>query len=406
VGASFFIGLFKCIILFIEGGKSMAYNVVKGNVEGSVDQHADQEIDGVKIFKNTVSASVFYDTDAQSPCATINNVAIENLITSNKAGIITYEGDKKARAHRNLVFDGKNFKTDNAVFNTITGSAVGLFNIPADQLLGKVPGESINVGLGLEASKTYLKIKKHHGIKLSEDGLTLDLATNGGIDFSKGKIQVDPRNALDVSAGGQNVSDADTILLYDSSRNEIRYTTFKNLYDNYVNLKVPHAAGNTNSIQIKGRKGFEGNESLTFDSSSSTLVVKGRTKTLEIETSQQLKSNGETHLNGSVFQTIKTVSSKNYDIQDTDNTILLDTTNNSVEVTLPKAKESYGRVLIIKKIVDEDQKYKIRGNNTVRITTSGELIDFTTEITLKSNYSSRTLHSDGVKWWITNANGS
>lgn len=37
----------------------MAYNVLKGIVEGSVDQHADQEIGGVKVFKNTVSASVF-----------------------------------------------------------------------------------------------------------------------------------------------------------------------------------------------------------------------------------------------------------------------------------------------------------------------------------------------------------
>ena len=37
----------------------MAYNVLKGAVEGSVDQHADQEIDGVKVFKSTISASVF-----------------------------------------------------------------------------------------------------------------------------------------------------------------------------------------------------------------------------------------------------------------------------------------------------------------------------------------------------------
>ena len=57
----------------------MAYNLFKGVVEGSVDQYGDQEIDGVKIFKNTISASVFYDTDAQSPCATIKNVAIEKI---------------------------------------------------------------------------------------------------------------------------------------------------------------------------------------------------------------------------------------------------------------------------------------------------------------------------------------
>ena len=51
----------------------MAYNVLKGVVEGSVDQHGDQEIGGIKVFKNTISASVFYDTDAESPCATMKD---------------------------------------------------------------------------------------------------------------------------------------------------------------------------------------------------------------------------------------------------------------------------------------------------------------------------------------------
>ena len=32
----------------------MAYNILKGTVDGSVDQHADQEIGGVKVFKNTI----------------------------------------------------------------------------------------------------------------------------------------------------------------------------------------------------------------------------------------------------------------------------------------------------------------------------------------------------------------
>jgi len=35
----------------------MAYNVLKGKVDGSVDQYADQEIDGVKRFKNTLGFS-------------------------------------------------------------------------------------------------------------------------------------------------------------------------------------------------------------------------------------------------------------------------------------------------------------------------------------------------------------
>jgi uncharacterized protein YqjF (DUF2071 family) len=73
---------------------------------------------------------------------------------------------------------------------------------------------------------------------------------------------------------------------------------------------------------------------------------------------------------------------------------------------MPIAKENYGRVITIKIIVAEDQKYRIRGAHSAKIITNGELVDFTKEIDLNSNYSSRTLQSDGTKWWIINANGS
>ena len=65
----------------------MAYNILKGTVDGSVDQHADQEIGGVKVFKNTVSASVFWDTDAQSPCATLKDVGVRSVAGKTKNGI-------------------------------------------------------------------------------------------------------------------------------------------------------------------------------------------------------------------------------------------------------------------------------------------------------------------------------
>ena len=57
----------------------MAYNVLKGKVVGSVDQHGDQEIDGVKIFKNTVSASAFYDIDAKAVCVTARDLPIKSF---------------------------------------------------------------------------------------------------------------------------------------------------------------------------------------------------------------------------------------------------------------------------------------------------------------------------------------
>ena len=119
-----------------------------------------------------------------------------------------------------------------------------------------------------------------------------------------------------------------------------------------------------------------------------------------------MKSNGITEINGALYKSIKTISDSEYHIQDTDNTILLDVSKNKITAVLPPAKENYGRVIIIKIVVSDEQKYRIRGSSTAKITTEGELIDFTKEIHLKFSYSSRTLHSDGVKWWVTNANGS
>lgn len=157
---------------------------------------------------------------------------------------------------------------------------------------------------------------------------------------------------------------------------------------------------------MKGRKGFTSNDALTFDVNSSTLQVKGKTKSLCTEASQELISNGKTEINGSLYKSIKTIADFDYEVQDNDSTILVDVTNNSSTVLLPSAKNNCGRVINIKGIISEEQKYRIRSSNTLTITTNGELIDFTKEIVLKSNYSSRTLHSDGNKWWIINANGS
>jgi len=384
----------------------MAYNVLKGNVEGSVDQYADQEISGVKVFKNTISASVFYDTDAQSPCATENNVAIKKITGTTKKGIVTYEGDKLARAHYNLTFDGKTLVTDNAIFKHISGNGNGLKNVPAESLIGKINADRVDCANELESYNGTLRIRKSNGVTATEHGLTLDLSPNGALSFRNGKVTIDPQSTLGVTTGGQNISDNDTILMFDSSRGDLRHTTFKNLYDGYINIKTPQAAGSINAVQLKGNKSFTASDSLSFDVGNNILNVKGKSKALNVEASNSLVSNGTTEINGALYKTIKTITDSEYHIQDTDNTVLLDVSNNNILAILPLAKENYGRVINVKVIVNENQKYNIRSARAAKIKTNGELIDFTKEIMLKSNYSSRTFHSDGVKWWVINANGS
>ena len=384
----------------------MAYNVLKGLVEGSVDQHADQEIDGVKVFKNTVSAATFYDTDAQSPCATENNVAIKKLLSDNQYGVLTYHGDKIAKSNHNLRFDGKVLMTDKAVIKSLSGSGAGLKDVPAQHLSGKVAASSIDYGLGLDDKRGVLKIKISQGIACDEEGIAVEIGPSSGLDFKNKKLVVNPDNCLNIQAGGQNISDTDLLLLYDSSRGQVRHSTLKNLYDGYVNLKTPHAAGNRNCVQFKGVRDFEASQDFTYEPSAKTLAIKGITKTLDLQVSRNLESNNKLLMNGAVFKSIKMVEDKNYIVQDTDNTLLFNTSKNNIVASLPPAKENSGRVLIIKKVCHETDKYKINNTHSLKIKSDGELIDFSNELIIKSNYSVRTVQSDGNKWWIINKSGS
>ena len=384
----------------------MAYNVLKGNVSGSVDQHGNQEIDGIKTFLNVVSASMFYDTDAQSPCATENNVAIKKLKADTQHGILTYEGGGIAKSHYNLSFDGITLRTDKAIINSLSGDGSGLLNVPALYLSGKLSAKSINVGNGLEEHQDLLKVKTNDGLEADQEGLSLCLSPNGGLSIKNKKLVVDCENSLDVKDAGQNISDPDLLLIYDASRGEVRHTTFKNLYDGFVVSKVPHPDGVKNSVQYKGNKHFEGTEKFTYDPSANTLSVKGAIRNLDSHVARRLESNGQTHLNGAMYKSIKKVHDSKYHFQDTDHTVLFDTSDSNVTATLPPARENAGRVIIIKKINKDENKYKVRGTHSLKIKTEGELIDFSTQILLKSNYSTRTVQSDGDKWWIINKSGS
>ncbi len=384
----------------------MAYNVLKGAVEGSVDQHADQEISGVKIFKNTVSASAFYDTDDGLPCVTEKNVAVTGLSNSTKDGLMVYRGNKTASTHYNLTFDGTTLRAQNAHIDSLSGNGAGLKGVPADQLSGKLPASFIELGPGLISHRDHLKIKISNGIETSENGLSVSLGPQSGLSTKNGKLHIDPSNSANIQQGGQNISDVDLVLLYDISEKQIKHTTFKNIYDGFLSTQVPNAKGTKNCVQYRGRKTFEGNENFTYEPESSILTITGRVKSNISEVTSKLEVNGKLEINGAVYKNINTIADNKYDFRDTDNTVLFDTSKHAIVATLPPANESRGRVLTIKKIAADEHKYKIKGSNKLTITTEGEMIDFSKEIIITSNYSTRVFHSDGNKWWIISRSGT
>ena len=232
------------------------------------------------------------------------------------------------------------------------------------------------------------------------------MVSNGGLGFKNKKLTLNVENTLDVTDKGQNISDNDLLVLQDITRGGVRCSTFKNLYEGYLTFKVPHPDGPKHSLQFKGAKEFEGSANLIFEPANHTLSVKGKVKALDIECSRTLQTNGDLEIYGGFYKNINIVSAKRYTFKETDNTVLFDTSENTVTAILPSAADNLGRILTIKKICREEDKYKIRGNYLLKIKTEGELMDFSSEITIKSTYSIRAFHSDGTKWWIINRSGS
>ena len=94
---------------------------------------------------------------------------------------------------------------------------------------------------------------------------------------------------------------------------------------------------------------------------------------------------------------IKRVSvSQNYTVLTTDFLVAVDTTNQSVTITLPDASTIDKHVIYIK-----DEGGYCSTNNITITTTNSQLIDGQQSITMNVNYSSITLYNNGInKYFI------
>ena len=375
----------------------MAYNILKGVVEGSVDQYADQEIDGVKVFKSTISASVFYDTDAQSPCATMKDVAITKIEGGRAGSVLVYDTDKKARAQHDLFYEKGTLQVPKIIGHHIEGSGAGLHSIPPDQFSGKIQANAIDISHGLIDIRGSMQVKAGEGISSTESGTNVCLSANSGLSFRSRKLTVNPKNCLSINTDGQNLSDADTLVVFDDSRGAVYNTTLSNLCDSYLRTKLPQPDGPPGSIQIKSTKGLQSSTNLAYDVKSDTLSVGGQTIT------DTFKASRTAEFEGSVTYNITTTKQLRYHVQPDDYTILADTTDGAMRVTLPPACNNRGRMLIIKKM--NGNRYKLNSHPLKIDVEEGE-IDFQRSMTIKNCYSTRTVQSDGNNWWVVGRVGS
>ena len=375
----------------------MAYNIFKGAVEGSVDQYADQEIDGVKVFKSTISASVFYDTDAQSPCATMKDVAITKIEGGRAGSVLLYDRDSVARAQHDLAYEAGTLHVPKIVSHHIEGSGAGLHSVPPDQFSGKIQANAIEISHGLVDIRGSLQVRGNNGIISTDSGVSISMPANSGLSFRSKKLTVNPNNTLSITSDGQNLSDSDKVLVFDESRDATYNTSLANLCDSYLRAKLPQPDGKPGSIQIKSKKGLQSSTNLFYDVEGDILNVDGHLLTNTLKASRGLECDG------SVVMNITTTTDKKYQVQPDDYTILADTSDSVVTVTLPAACNNPGRVLIIKKI--NSNRYKLNSHQ-LRVDVKEGLIDFQTQLTVKNNYATRTVQSDGSNWWLIGKVGS
>ena len=380
----------------------MAYNVLKGKVVGSVDQHGDQEINGVKIFKNTVSASAFYDVDAKSVCITARDLPIKRFQKESPGGIVVYKGKQEAETHHDFHYEGKTLYVPH-VCSVFEGDGSRLRKLPVTAFSKTIPADSLTLGSGLCSVRGALQAKIGDGISCDEDGIEVSVGPKSGLSFKNRRLTLDTKACEEITKNGQNLSDDDTLFVYDKSLNEIRSTTLRNLQTRYISERVAHPVGDVNSVQLKGRGGFESSNCLIFDPQSSTLALDGTLRSHKIKNSHSAQFIGSVHLQGQVCHAIKKVKGLRYEVQDDDYTLLIDSGKKGSRIILPPAANNKGRILVLKKL--NSDKYKLN-SGPVSVEALEGAIDISEKIIIKMNYSSRTLQSDGENWWIIASKGT
>lgn len=372
----------------------MAYNVLKGLVEGSVDQHADQQIGGVKVFKSTISASVFYDTDAQSACATLKDVAVREIRGGGAGCVLISQGDSTVRAETLLTFNGDELGARNIRARKFIGSAELLTDLPSNQFNTPISASHLAHSLGLHNVHGSLQVRVTDGLSIGDDGVQISLNSSCGLSINNQTLTVDPTISKNIDSDGQNLSDSDLLLVSDISRKGTYNTTLHNLYENYIKGKMPAPAGSVNEIQIRAPDGFTATPSLSYDTKKGLLKIEGKTKTTQLTVDEAIICRG------AVTKNVKMISDSEYEIAPDDYTILCDPEAHKKDktiVTLPPACNHAGRILIIKKA--SANRYSIKSGRVI-IRSPEAHIDINSEMTLKMNYSCRTLQSDGENWWV------
>lgn len=233
----------------------MAYNILKGTVEftgdngsleNTVDLATDQSISGGKTFNQrlTASAITMGGTALSHPSIT----AVNNSAAYRVALFDASSPNNTLSGNADL-----SFRYGALTSSVFTGSGVGLTNLQAQEVINKLSASQINIGSGLKADSYNVAISASHAIAVGATGVSVRISPEGGMAISESNgVAVDPTNALDITTGGQSLSDVDVFIAHDQSRGKIVKADALDIY-NYVSGKLSSPAITTYADASNGR---------------------------------------------------------------------------------------------------------------------------------------------------------
>ena len=222
--------------------------------EGMITDRDDQVIGGYKEFIRPLKAKGFYDTAEQKILA---HPAITEIVDDRPNALLISNGDGTARSFSTLTFNGDSLKA-----TSYFGSGIGLTQLQATELVGKIPLDNLNFGQGLLSRNNELNINTGLGIEINNNKVSFKYGATAGLDVSSDGVRVDPSCAPQKRAVGSE----DRLLVSDSNNgNSLKNISVKHFARYFQNtLRFTRPGGETTQLQFNNGGRFDGNPHLTF----------------------------------------------------------------------------------------------------------------------------------------------
>jgi hypothetical protein len=236
-------------------------NAVRGAIESMVDDYSTQAIGGTKSFTSTLSASAF-----RSEAGDIVPPALTAIAGDSAGRLIVSDGDGTATCDATLVFSSTSLTA-----SYFSGSARGLTALPIGgaNVDGQLSASNLYYGAGLTSNTNQLEVSGGEGISTA-DGVTVDMATNGGLGMTSSKLRVDPYDGT----AKASLSNNDQFLISDSDSSNVLKSSTMTVLKTYMQdgLTFSTPGGSDNTVQTKSGTSFAGSSNLTFDGTTLTLA--------------------------------------------------------------------------------------------------------------------------------------